>query len=142
MENKMITIWISGVTASGKTTLAKELYKKLKTTSEEDFRLLDGEDLRKKLKKNYGHSLPERIELIKEYIGFVKEENKNGRSVILSTVSHKQKMRELARSELNNFMEVNLICSPESCAKRDYRNIYNRITKSSEPVSLTIKPER
>ena len=75
MINKMITIWISGVTASGKTTLGKELYKKLKTTSDKDFRFLDGEDLRKILKKNYGHSLPERFELIKEYIGFVKEEN-------------------------------------------------------------------
>ena len=76
MENKMITIWISGVTASGKTTLAKELYKKLKTTSEKDFRFLDGEDLRSKQSRIYGHSVEERMKLIHKYIEFIKEENK------------------------------------------------------------------
>ena len=127
-----MTIWISGVTASGKTTLARELYEKLKIISEKDFTFFDGEDLRKRLKKIYGHSLSERFELIKEYIGFIKEENNNGRSVILSTVSHKQKMRELARYELTHFMEINLICSPIECSKRDYKDIYNRITKNSD----------
>ena len=86
-----MTIWISGVTASGKTTLARELYGKLKIISKKDFTFFDGEDLRKRLKKNYGHSLSERFELIKEYIGFIKVENNNGKSVILLTVSQKQK---------------------------------------------------
>jgi len=94
-----------------------------------DFR---SHSLRKRLKKNYGHSLSERFELIKKYIGFIKEENNNGRSVVLSTVSHKQKMRELARNELSNFIEVNLICSANTCSKRDYKNIYNRITEDSK----------
>ena len=132
MKNKTATIWISGVTASGKTTLAKELYKKLNIISENNFTFFDGEDLRKRLKKNYGHSLSERFSLIEEYISFIKDENSKGKSVILSTVSHKKKMRELARSELDYFMEVNLICSPIECSKRDYKNIYNRITKNSD----------
>ena len=133
MKNTEITIWISGVTASGKTTLGLELYKRLENSSDLNFTFFDGEDLRKKLNKNYGHSLEERFELIKEYITFVKEEHSRGKSVILSTVSHKRKMREIARNALNNnFMEVNLICSAESCSKRDYKNVYKKITKHSD----------
>ena len=49
MIDKIITIWISGVTALGKTTLGKELYEKLKMISDKYFTLFDGEDLRKKL---------------------------------------------------------------------------------------------
>lgn len=40
-------------------------------------------------------------------------------------------MREFARDRLINFFEVNLLCSPENCAIRDYKNIYNRIDKNS-----------
>jgi len=132
LKNENITIWISGTTASGKTTLAKELYQKIKIISDKNFTFFDGEDLRKRLKINYGHSLAERFEVIKEFIGLIKKENYNSRSVIISTVSHKRKMRELARSELTHFMEVNLICSANECSKRDYKDIYNRITKNSD----------
>jgi len=150
MNNKIATIWISGVTASGKTTLGKELFKNLKKLSHLDFTFLDGEDLRKKLKKNYGHTLEERFELIKEYIAFTNEEHRKGKSVILSTVSHKRKMRKLARNMLsNNFFEVNLICSAESCSKRDFKNVYNKVTKNSkeclpgvtEPYEVSSNPE-
>ena len=126
-KNKNGTIWISGVTASGKTTVGKLLYKDLKDFGIEKVKFLDGEDLRKRLTKNYGHSLEERFILIEKWIKIAIEENNNGFFVIISTVSHKRKMRARARKKINNFMEINLICDPNVCASRDFKNIYNRI---------------
>ena len=51
--------------------------------------------------------------------------------VIISTVSHKKETRDKARNQLNNFMEINLLCDPKTCSIRDYKNIYNRIDKNS-----------
>ena len=130
-DNKTKTIWISGVTASGKTALGKLLFEDLKKNGIKNIKFFDGEDLRKKLNKYYGHSLAERFELINEYIKIVKEEIENGYTIIISTVSHKRKMRDLARGQLKHFFEINLLCPPETCAIRDYKNIYNKIKKNS-----------
>ena len=132
MNNKIATIWISGVTASGKTTLGKILHQELKNTQIENIKFLDGEDLRKIQNRVYGHSLEERFKVIKNYIKIVQDENKKGNIVIISTVSHKKKMRDLARGELVNFFEVNLLCNVEACATRDYKNLYNSIDKDSK----------
>lgn len=130
-NRKTSTIWISGVTASGKTTLGKFLLEDLKKNGIRKIKFLDGDDLRKRLDKNYGHSLAERFELINEYIKIVKEEIEIGNNVIISTVSHKRKMRDLAKAQLNHFMEINLLCSSKTCAIRDHKNIYNRINEKN-----------
>ena len=61
----------------------------------------------------------------------VKEENNNGFIVIISTVSHMREMCAIARKQIDNFMEVNLICDPKICASRDFKNLYNRIDENS-----------
>ena len=127
-KNKKIkpaTIWISGLTASGKTTFGKFLYKDLKDFGIERVKFLDGEDLRKTLNKNYGHSLEERFFLCEKWVEVVKEENNNGNIIIISTVSHKKEMRANARREIDRFMEINLKCDPMICADRDYKNVYS-----------------
>ena len=149
MNSKIATIWISGVTASGKTTLGKILYKELKDAGIVNIKFLDGENLRKIQNRVYGHSVEERFKVIKNYIKIVQNENKNGNIVIISTVSHKRSMRDFARDELVNFFEINLLCDPDVCAIRDYKNLYNRIDKNSnecfpgitEPYEISEKAE-
>jgi adenylylsulfate kinase-like enzyme len=131
LNNKIATIWISGVTASGKTTLGKLLYEDLINSGIVNVKFLDGEVLRKMQNKIFGYSAEERFNAIINYIEIVKNENKKGNIVIISTVSHRMEMREFARDRLINFFEVNLLCSSETCAIRDYKNIYNRIDKNS-----------
>ena len=131
IANNVATIWISGVTASGKTTLGKFLYHDLLNTGITNIKYFDGEDLRSKQSRIYGHSVEERMKLIHKYVEFIKEENKKGFMVIISVVSHKKETRDNARNQLSNFMEINLLCDPETCSIRDYKNIYNRINKNS-----------
>tara|TARA_B100000315_G_scaffold151518_1_gene140305 strand:- start:160 stop:717 length:558 start_codon:yes stop_codon:yes gene_type:complete len=130
-NNQSATIWISGVTASGKTTLGKFLFESLNNNGIKRIKFFDGEDLRKRLDKNYGHSLADRYEVLNGIIKIVKEETIIGYTVIISTVSHKREMRDLARSQSNHFMEINLICSSKTCAIRDYKNIYNTINEKN-----------
>jgi adenylylsulfate kinase len=131
-QNTKATVWISGVTASGKTTLGASLYQSLLNLGIKNLVHLDGDELRAKQSKVYGHSLEERMELIQKYIELVQEENNKGNVVIISTVSHKKEMRDSARKQLANFMEVNLLCDSQICSNRDYKNIYNRIDKHSD----------
>lgn len=123
--NNCATIWISGVTASGKTTLGKKLYDDLTTFGIGNLIFLDGDELRKNLDRVYGYSPEERFKATKKYIKFVKNENIKGNIVIISVVSHKKEVREFARNKLDNFFEINLLCSVEICEKRDFKNIYN-----------------
>ena len=132
LKNYIATIWISGVTASGKTTLGKHLYKDLLSSGIANLKFLDGEDLRNRQSRSYGHSVGERMELIKKYIELVKCENDKGFNVIISTVSHKKEMRDCARNTLNNFIEINLLCDHKICSVRDYKDIYNRIDEKSD----------
>lgn len=120
-----ITIWISGISASGKTTLGKMLLNNLESAGE-NVTFFDGDALRKLLHKEYGHSINDRYEIVNEYIKIINKEMDNDKIIILSTISHKKDMRMLAREKIDNFFEVILNCSPDSCAKRDHKNQYKK----------------
>ena len=115
------TIWITGITASGKTTLGRYLYEQLIEKGVYPLEFMDGEEYRKLLDKTYGYSIEDRLLLSKKWVEIVHEKNRLGINVIISTVSHKKVMREYARSKIPRFMEVFLDCSPRVCAKRDHK---------------------
>lgn len=121
------TIWITGVTASGKTTLGKVLYDRLvQQFSLEQIVFLDGDKLREKLKKNYGYTIEDRITSLKDLVQVAKKYYDQEKIVIVSTISYKKQMRKYARRKMPHFMEVYLDCSIEICSKRDYKDHYRR----------------
>jgi len=140
-KNNFATIWISGVTASGKTTLGKMLYEDLINSGIVNVKLLDGDDLRKKLNRVYGFSAEERFKAIKQFIKTVKNENNKGNIVIIAVVSHRQASRNFARRKIINFFEINLLCSTDTCKKRDHKNIYSKIgNKKNECLPGVTEP--
>lgn len=121
------TIWITGITASGKTTLGSRLSQLLaERIGGENVTFLDGEELRKKLKKNYGYSVRDRFDVVKEIVEVVLQLNAMGKVVIVSTISHKKSMREYANAKLPSCFEVYLDCPVPTCAERDYKGHYER----------------
>ena len=120
------TIWITGITASGKTTLGKSLFEFLIEKGVNPLEFLDGDEIRKSLNKNYGHSLEDRQIILKKIVEIVKDKNKKGITTIVSTVSHKKAMRDYARSQIPQFIEVYLECPNEVCADRDYKGLYEK----------------
>lgn len=120
------TVWISGVSASGKTTLATVLYKDLTALGINNVELLDGEDLRSKFDRSYGHSIEERYDVLKKIVQIANQSNSNGNLAIVATISSFRDMREYARQEIFNFMEVCLICPVNVCSERDYKGHYHK----------------
>ena len=92
------TIWITGITASGKTTLGRELYKKLQEKGVQPIEFLDAEEFRKLLDKSYGYSLEERLLLSKKWVEIALEKNQIGINVIVTTVSHKKAMNKRCKN--------------------------------------------
>lgn len=128
-----MVIWITGLTASGKTTLSKMLEKKLIENGYKEIMLLDGDTLRNKGKLKKGHSLNVRLINSKLIIDLVNAELKNNKIVIVSTVSHLEQMRIEARKKLNDFIEIFLDCSPLVCEQRDYKNLFKKAKNKSLP---------
>ena len=119
-------VWITGITASGKSTLAKRLQQGLLNSRYENVELLDGDDLRKRLNFKYGHSNKDRMAVMEISVNICKETNKLGNLAILSSIGHKKAMRDYARSQTSAFMEVYLDCPVDVCAKRDYKGLYEK----------------
>ena len=143
------TIWITGICASGKTTLGKRLHENLIARGIENVEFFDGEELRKKLSRTYGYSSDDRLAAINEMTKIVCESNKNGKVAIISVLSHKRQARKIARQNINNFMEVYLNCPVNVCAKRDYKGHYKKAFAGeldnfigvTEPYEISKSPE-
>lgn len=120
------TIWISGVSAAGKTTLAKGLAEVLRKRGVDNLSLLDGESLRACLDRSYGHSLEDRFAVLERIIAVTCDLVAAGELVIVATISHKRRMRDLARARLSPFLEVCLRCPVDICRERDIKDVYSR----------------
>ena len=127
-----MVIWITGITASGKTSLGKSLMNGLIENNYTNVIHLDGDELRKRSGWVQGHSLQDRFKIIDLLIKLIIEEQNMGKIVIVSTVSHIKSMRELAREKICDFHEVYLNCSAEECAKRDYKGFYKRAEQNTD----------
>ena len=87
--------------------------------------------------------------ILEKIVEIAQEKNHTGTTVIISTVSHKKAMREYARAQIPRFMEVYLGCSPESCADRDYKGLYQLAYEGeydlfpgvTEPYELSDAPD-
>ena len=122
---KASTIWFTGLSASGKSTLSERLFKDLKQLGLKNVELLDGEAVRDILKNdNFDESSREKIGIQKAKIAL--ELNKQGKIVLVSGIAHKKKWRDDIRVMLDNYYEIYLDCSVEDCSKRDYKGNYQK----------------
>ncbi len=133
MNKKLIpsAIWITGITASGKTTLATLLLKKLNYYN--NIKLVDGEEFRKVFGEKYGYehkalkfTKTSRNLLSNYFIKEVKDYVDSGYFVITATQDFQLKSRQKARNRIKYFYEVYLNCTADICAKRDYKGHYQK----------------
>jgi adenylylsulfate kinase len=131
-------IWLTGLPASGKTTIAKALHPRLK---ELGFRveLLDGDVVRKELSPELGFTKQDREIHARRVVYLSKLLSRNGIVSIVSLISPYRDFRRYARSETNtnkNFYEVYVKCSLETCIGRDPKGLYKK-AQSGEIKDLT-----
>ena len=133
-------IIIMGPTASGKSTLGSLLFDQIQYKSNK-IKFYDGDKIRKKLKNEYTHSLSDRFKVLDEYLEIIARDCQDGYNIILSTVLHKNKMREIVKDKLDNVFLIYLHCDVEICEKRDFKDHYKRARKGEVDCAPGITEE-
>ncbi len=126
-ENQGLTIFFTGLSGSGKSTIANGLLVKLKEHGKGPVTLLDGDIVRTHLSSELGFSKEHR-DLNITRIGFVASEiTKNGGVAICAPIAPYNNSRELNReliSEVGNYIEVYISTPLSTCEKRDTKGLY------------------
>lgn len=120
---KPFTIWLIGPSASGKSTIAKELYSKIKKNVSELI-IIDGDNIRDLFNNKYGYDAISRSKLTKRYVKLVKWLQNFGISSIVSVISPFEKDRIECKKILNGYKQIYLKCSMEKRLLRDKKDLY------------------
>ena len=120
-----VTIWFTGLSGSGKSTVAQIVYKELKKEGHK-VEILDGDVIRTNLSKGLGFSKEGRDENIKR-VGFVCDLlTRNGVIAIAVCISPYKEIRDFNRKRIGNFVEVYTKCSLDECIRRDPKGNYKK----------------
>ena len=143
-------IWFTGLSGSGKTTIANELEDILHSKGISTF-ILDGDNIRQGLNNDLGFSQEDRKENIRRIGEVAKLFVDSGIVVLVTFISPFASERKLVRDmvEKDEFIEVYVNCSLEECEKRDPKGLYQRakngeikdFTGISSPYEVPENPE-
>lgn len=120
-------VWLTGLPASGKTTIARELEKILYDTGVHTY-VLDGDNVRHGLNRDLGFSKDDRKENIRRIAEVAKLFSDAGILTICAFVSPYKDDRETARYlvEESEFIEVHVKCPVDICIERDPKSMYKK----------------
>ncbi len=126
MTDKGFTIWFTGLSGAGKSTIAEMLYHELKAR-ELKTEILDGDEVRKNLSKGLGFSKEDRDTNIAR-IAFVADLlTRNGVATICCPISPYRATRDAARELIGEFVEVYVHATvDEIAAHRDPKGLYKK----------------
>jgi bifunctional enzyme CysN/CysC len=120
-------IWLTGLSAAGKSTIANIVEKKLLATGKHTY-LLDGDNVRQGLNKDLGFTEADRVENIRRIAEVSKLMLDAGLIVIASFISPFRAERQMARSLFAEceFIEVHVDASLAICEGRDPKGLYKK----------------
>ena len=148
MNQRGVTVWFTGLSGSGKSTIAKALIEKLRA-QEAKVEIMDGDIIRQNLTKGLGFSKEDRDENIRR-IGFVSHLlTRNGVIVLVSAISPYRAVRDEVRERIGSFLEVYVNAPLEVCEDRDVKGLYERarageikgFTGIDDPYEEPLNPE-
>ena len=128
MNKKKFSIWLIGPTASGKSTVAKIIYNKIKNNYP-NLVILDGDELRDLYDNKLGYDLVSRKKNMQRYIKLSIWLQKHDINSIAAINGAIQSDRDLLRKEVLNYKEIYLNCSLKERIKRDKKKLYERALK-------------
>lgn len=150
LGQKGVTVWLTGLSASGKSTIAYTLEHALMERGHLAY-VLDGDNIRHGLNKNLGFSPEDREENIRRIGEVAKLFTDAGAITITSFISpykgDRDKVRELMAA--GDFIEVYVECPVDVCSERDPKGLYKKamageiknFTGVNAPYETPDKPE-
>ncbi|MEI6045599.1 MAG: adenylyl-sulfate kinase [Chloroflexota bacterium] len=148
MAEQGFTVWFTGLSGAGKTTLTHRLEAILKERGHK-VEVLDGDVVRTNLSKGLGFSKEDRdINILR--IAFVAHLlSRNGVAAITAAISPYRDIRDQARQQIGQFVEVYVRCSIEELTRRDVKGLYAKalrgeianFTGVSDPYEEPLNPE-
>lgn len=124
-DQQGFVFWMTGLSGAGKTTIAKIMEKTLKARGLKIERL-DGDVVRQSLTRDLGFSKEDRDKNIERVTFVAKLLSRNDVGVIASFISPYQAVRDTARAETTNFIEVFVHAPLDVCAERDVKGLYEK----------------
>ena len=149
-SHKGLVLWFTGLSASGKSTVANFVDEKLFLRGCRSY-VLDGDNVRHGLNKNLGFSAEERAENIRRIGEVAKLFSDAGVIAITCFISPYRRDRDAARALHPNggFVEIFVDCPIELCEQRDPKGLYKKaragelkgFTGIDDPYEPPLKPE-
>jgi adenylylsulfate kinase len=143
-------VWLTGLSGSGKSTIAVELEKRLWDRGIRAF-ILDGDNIRHGLNKNLGFSPADRTENIRRIGEVAKLFTEAGMVAITAFISPYRADRDQVRALVaqGDFIEVLVDCPLDVCEQRDVKGLYEKaragkipeFTGISAPYEPPLEPE-
>lgn len=146
------TLWFTGLSGAGKTTLTNEIVPQLKARGVK-VEVLDGDEVRTNLSKGLGFSKEDRDTNIRR-IGYVARLlARNGVGVIVAAISPYKEIRDEVRKDIEDngatFIEVFVKASLDTLVQRDVKGLYKKaiageianFTGVSDPYEAPENPE-
>lgn len=152
LGHKGATLWFTGLSGSGKSTVAVALEKELTARGKLCYRL-DGDNIRLGINKNLGFSAEDRTENIRRIGEISKLFVDTGVIVLSSFISPYRADRDIVRAvhdaDKMDFIEVHVDCALAEAEKRDPKGLYKKarageikgFTGIDDPYEAPIKPE-
>ena len=150
ISQKGLCIWLTGLSGSGKTTIATNVSHRLHKQGYIT-QVLDGDNIRLGINKNLSFSIEDRLENVRRTAEIAKLFIQNGIITICCLVSPTEEIRELAKKIIGqkDFFEVFIDTSIEECEKRDTKGLYKKarlgeiqeFTGISSPYEIPENPE-
>jgi len=147
--HKGCTVWLTGLSGSGKSTIAVDLEKRLCERGVRTY-ILDGDNIRHGLNKNLGFSPADRTENIRRIGEVAKLFTDAGVVALTAFISPYRADRDQVRALMpDDFIEVHVECPVDVCEQRDVKGLYKKarageikeFTGVSAPYEVPLTPE-
>ncbi len=132
---KGLVVWLTGLSGSGKTTVARTVEDALKSMNR-CVVVLDGDEIRRHLSSDLGFSRKDRELNVERVANLSHILSRSGIITIVALISPFRKSRDYARKIVGDFVEVWVKCSLETCKKRDPKGLYAKV-KMGEITNFT-----
>jgi adenylyl-sulfate kinase len=128
LRQQPATVWLTGLSGAGKSTIGFELERRLMAAGRLAF-VLDGDNIRHGLSRDLGFSHEDRSENIRRIAEVAKLINDAGLIVITSFISPYRADRALAREIIGSeqFIETHLCTDLQECERRDPKGLYKKV---------------